>query len=94
VRVLVIAGAGNDFWSGGDIRTMGPDVPAAATADSTRACIQATHEWHGPMSKRQHFDTGHRKRSTTDCNFALTLKKPSANSRDGVLTQRALASHS
>jgi len=45
VRVVVLTGAGQDFCSGGDIRTMTNDN----SADASRARISATHEWLEPL---------------------------------------------
>lgn len=49
VRVLVITGAGQDFCSGGDIRTMTPDGTGGTSAEAARARIHATHEWLEPL---------------------------------------------
>lgn len=49
VRVLVIAGAGQDFCSGGDIRTMTGDGTSGTSGVASRARIQATHEWLEPL---------------------------------------------
>jgi 2-(1,2-epoxy-1,2-dihydrophenyl)acetyl-CoA isomerase len=49
VRALVITGAGQDFCSGADIRTMGPEATDGSSPEATRARILATHEWLQPL---------------------------------------------